>query len=351
MLHGVLTRIFRHRLLLLFGVCLSLFISLTLSLGFSPLLYRACCSPKESPVRMAAPERPPALNDRPVVGVLAQEAWPPRTQHGSNYIVASYVKFLESAGARVVPIRVNRSEAEYERLFYSINSLLLPGGCVDLQDSEYARAAKFLYHLAIKANDRGDYFPVWGTCLGFEELLVLVAGHNMLIKSSGTTKVTARPINLTSGATRSRMYQDFPLWLLQAMTTEPLAAFNHICCLPLEIFQKDEKLKKFYRLLSTNKDDNGLEFVSSVEAIEYPFYGVQWHPEKNPYEWKPNYRYPHSHNAVRATFHFAEFIVSEARRNQHSFENADEEIKALIYQHPVKNAAAFSCFQQVYFFD
>uniref|UniRef100_A0A8C4QLI5 folate gamma-glutamyl hydrolase n=2 Tax=Eptatretus burgeri TaxID=7764 RepID=A0A8C4QLI5_EPTBU len=350
MLHGDLSRIFRHRLLVLFAGSWSLFIFLTLSLGFSLSVSHARCSPKDSLVGMASPERPPALNDRPVVGILAQESWPPRTQHGSNYIVASYVKFLESAGARVVPIRVNRSEAEYERLFYSINSLLLPGGSVDLQKSEYARAAKFLYHLAIKANDRGDYFPVWGTCLGFEELLVLVAGHNMLIKSTGTTKV-ALPINLTSGAARSRMYHDFPLWLLQAMTTEPLAAFSHILCLPLEVFQKDEKLKKFYRLLSTNKDENGLEFVSSVEAIEYPFYGVQWHPEKNAYEWKPNSGYPHSHNAVRASFHFAEFIVCEARRNQHSFENDVEETNALIYQHRVTNAAAFSCFQQVYFFD
>lgn len=45
------------------------------------------------------------LNDRPVIGILTQ---PSRTCEkigkGNSYIAASYVKYLESAGARVVPI-------------------------------------------------------------------------------------------------------------------------------------------------------------------------------------------------------------------------------------------------------
>ena len=34
---------------------------------------------------------------------------------------------------------------------------------------------------------------------------------------------------------------------------------------------------------------NGLEFISSLEAKEYPFYGTQYHPEKNSFEWTLNY--------------------------------------------------------------
>lgn len=41
-----------------------------------------------------------------VLGVLAQENLESDHQaKGSSYIAASYVKYLESAGARVVPIR------------------------------------------------------------------------------------------------------------------------------------------------------------------------------------------------------------------------------------------------------
>ena len=41
----------------------------------------------------------------------------------------------------------------------------------------------------IQANDRGDYFPIWGTCLGFELLTVLTAEKNLL-KSTDTEDIT-----------------------------------------------------------------------------------------------------------------------------------------------------------------
>jgi hypothetical protein len=37
----------------------------------------------------------------PVIGVLTQDSF---GNYGKSYIAASYIKFLESAGARVVPI-------------------------------------------------------------------------------------------------------------------------------------------------------------------------------------------------------------------------------------------------------
>ena len=41
-----------------------------------------------------------------------------------------------------------------------------------------------------------------------------------------------------------------------------------------------------YRILSTNLDYKGLEYVSTIEHLEYPIYGTQWHPEKPAYEWR-----------------------------------------------------------------
>nr|XP_046195008.1 gamma-glutamyl hydrolase-like isoform X2 [Oncorhynchus gorbuscha] len=80
--------------------------------------------------------------------VLAQEniVGDPHAQR-SSYIAASYIKYLESAGARVVPIR---TDEEYEKIFNSINRLLLPGGGVDLQTSQFSRLSKIFCDLAIK---------------------------------------------------------------------------------------------------------------------------------------------------------------------------------------------------------
>ena len=38
------------------------------------------------------------------------------------------------------------------------------------------------------------------------------------------------------------------------------------------------RLTAFYNVLSVNKDRNGKEFVSTIEAKKYPIYGSQWHP-------------------------------------------------------------------------
>lgn len=49
-----------------------------------------------------------------------------------TYIAASYVKFLESAGARVVPILHTSSPERIDTLFSRINGVLIPGGNVNL---------------------------------------------------------------------------------------------------------------------------------------------------------------------------------------------------------------------------
>lgn len=54
-------------------------------------------------------------------------------------------------------------------------------------------------------------------------------------------------------------------------------------------------------------------FVASVTKAslhtQYPIYGVQFHPEKNPYEWAPQLAIPHSSDAVLLTHAFARFVV------------------------------------------
>lgn len=53
--------------------------------------------------------------------------------------------------------------------------------------------------------------------------------------------------------------------------------------------------------------------VFQLKAYEYPIYGTQWHPEKNPFEWNMHSEknIPHSGDAVKVSQYMAEFIVSE----------------------------------------
>lgn len=282
-------------------------------------------------------------NDRPIIGVLAQHTFAPAPNR-TSYIAASYVKFLEAAGARVVPIKIDQPLEEYKRLFNSINGILYPGGGVNISSSSYERSARIFYELAIEANKKGDYFPVWGTCLGFEQLAVLTSRNTILANTD--TEGVPLPLNFTSEIKDSRLFKRFPTELMKALATEPLTVNTHKWSLGMLSYNTNEELKKFYRVLSTNTAGN-IEFVSTMEAYDFPIYAMQWHPEKNPFEWTKAY-IPHTPRAVMTTLYMAEFFVSEARKNFHRFESSEEESKALIYNYnPVYTAASFV---QVYYF-
>uniref|UniRef100_A0A3P8SA21 folate gamma-glutamyl hydrolase n=1 Tax=Amphiprion percula TaxID=161767 RepID=A0A3P8SA21_AMPPE len=284
-------------------------------------------------------------NDRPIIGVLAQEVFQPKPNQ-TSYIAASYVKFLEAAGARVVPVMIDQTPEEYKSLFNSINGILYPGGGVSIISSGYERAAKIFYELAIEANKRGDYFPVWGTCLGFEQLTYLTSGKVTL--SHTNTSGVALPLNFTNETKDSRMFKGFPAELMKDLASEPLTENSHQWSLATLTYNTSEELQKFYKVLSTNTDGQ-TEFVSTVEAYDYPIYGTQWHPEKNAFEWTRPY-IPHSPSAVKTTFYMAEFFVNEARKNFHRFESEEGESKALIYNYSPVYTGHNSSFQQIYFF-
>ncbi|MCI4377576.1 hypothetical protein PGIGA_G00205180 [Pangasianodon gigas] len=286
------------------------------------------------------------INDSPIIGVLAQEVYSPSP--GKNaYIAASYVKYLDSAGARVVPVMINRTEEEYTILFRFINGILFPGGGASIFSSGYAKAAGIFYKLALEANSKGDYFPVWGTCLGFEQLTLLTSGKSLLSRTN--TSGVALPLNFTKESKDSRMFKDFPEDLMTSLANEPLTENSHQWSVTTERFSGNEKLRKFYRILSTNTDGQ-TEFVSTVEANDFPIYGTQWHPEKNAFEWTHVY-IPHSSDAIRTTFYMAHFFVNEARKSLHKFPSQKEEQNALIYNYQPTYTGKKSSFEQTYYFD
>lgn len=74
-------------------------------LEFSILYFTICLNTSNAATAITIPKQE---NERPIIGVLAQEVSYALEQtypgmYGS-YIAASYVKFVEGAGARVVPI-------------------------------------------------------------------------------------------------------------------------------------------------------------------------------------------------------------------------------------------------------
>ncbi|XP_072882897.1 gamma-glutamyl hydrolase-like isoform X1 [Hemitrygon akajei] len=271
------------------------------------------------------------LNDRPIIGILAQHTVDHLSKMAQTYVSSSNVRHLESAGCRVAVIRLFLSESEYEKIFYSINGILFPGGAVDLKSSEFARVAGIFYRLALEACDQGDYFPVWGTCLGHQLLTALTAGENLLSRTDSNNM--ALPLDFTDEAKSCKMFRNFTPETTRVLSETPLTGNFHKYSVTLETFKANKKLSSFYRLISTNTDRQGVAFVSTMEAFRYPIYGTQWHPEANRYFWNKSMDIPHSSFGVRISYLMAEFFVSEARKNFHHFEDELEEDSILIDQY------------------
>jgi gamma-glutamyl hydrolase len=58
----------------------------------------------------------------------------------------------------------------------------MPGGGLSLQsNTTYYQTAQFIFQSAINAYHNKDYFPLWGTCMGFQLLTILGAqDHSVL---------------------------------------------------------------------------------------------------------------------------------------------------------------------------
>ncbi len=124
-----------------------------------------------------------SVNLRPIVGVMAQPS-KDVPEGKTSYVAASYVKFVEGSGARVVPVRFDAPLTELEELIGGLNGLIFPGGSASLaSDSAYYKALSFMFYKGLQLNIAGTHFPMWGTCLGFEFLHIVAANEDHTVLS------------------------------------------------------------------------------------------------------------------------------------------------------------------------
>ncbi|KAK3728616.1 hypothetical protein QZH41_011701, partial [Actinostola sp. cb2023] len=243
----------------------------------------------------------------------------------------------------------NATSDDIQKIFQYINGALFPGGGVSLTKSGYAKGGKLLYDLSIKAYEDGVIFPIFGTCLGFE-LLNVISSDNKVVFSHLDAENFPSPLNFYEGFKDSKMFGKAPENILKSVQDSSITMNNHKWGVTPENFQRNENLSAMYNIISTNKDRAGNIYVSTVEGQQYPIFGVQWHPEKNQFEWSPRENIPHSAEAIQLGQYIADFLVDQARLNDHQFPSPEEEATALIYNYNPMYTGGFSNFTQCYYF-
>jgi gamma-glutamyl hydrolase len=235
-------------------------------------------------------------------------------------VVASYVKWIESAGARVVFVYYDAPQADLKQLLTTqLNGLVWTGGASEIATGPYAATSQYLLSLILDMNKKADYFPLWATCQGFQQVSIYFAGDSSVLVERPLTN-TVVPLNFTENF--SRILNQAPDQILSGFTYENITVNNHHYGVDPKSFVDNSYLANNFTVVATNMDTNGNEFVSWIEGFGFPVYATQFHPEKNSFEWSQAWASdPNSHipDATAAMQWLADWVVKEARKSQHVY--------------------------------
>ena len=134
---------------------------------------------------------------------------------------------------------------------------------------------------------------------------------------------------------KSKMFQIFSKDEIKALEEEALTVNYHNWSVIEEEYEENQRLKDFFNVLSVSvsKDKTTQEFISAIEAKNYPIYAVQFHPEYIIYHQSE--QMPHTIQSNSVNLLFSSFFNQEAKRNQHSFESYIKESEFDIYNHQI----------------
>jgi gamma-glutamyl hydrolase len=276
---------------------------------------------------------------------------------GASYFPASYVKWVESGGARAVPIPYTLPADQIQTLLSSLNGVLFTGGAASFfekngQPSPFALSAKVVFDEVVSAAKAGETFPLWGTCLGHELTLTLASGLNQSVVTSGfDSENISWPLLPTQAASTSRLWGSAPPDVWSALTENDITMNSHQAGVSPQNFLGSPALVGSMKILSIGNDREGRQFVSSTEGITLPVYTTQFHPEKPMFEWNPQMQINHTDVSIVGNSYTARFFVSQAKQNSRAFPSQQAEAAALIYNYNAVDTSADTEFDQAYFFN
>lgn len=82
----------------------------------------------------------------------------------------------------------------------------------------------------------------------------------------------------------------------------------------MEVILEIRKIRSQFIPLASNTDLFGHRFVTMAEALHFPFYGVQFHPEKVVYDWSDDLAIQRGQHQIQAQYFFMNFFVNQIKK-------------------------------------
>ena len=275
----------------------------------------------------------------PTIGILTQPLGSEYKQYGAySTILSFYVYWLEQAGANVIAVPYNLKDENLAALMTQINGLLLPGGHIlSTQDSLYPfyeKKVNYIIDLAKKINDDGTFFPLFGTCMGYLQII------NNLTNWRGDLFVArnweqSRKLHFVKGFSSNGESNARDIFVpkdIKNYEKEKLTYFNDKFAISYDSFMSNSFYTDNFNPVAFYYKRH-VKLLAMVEAKNYPFIATQFHPEKiiNTVHLHKLYKkLPKSQDAKQEAQKMARGLMKMAQKNDNKFESPEIQKKLMM---------------------
>lgn len=269
---------------------------------------------------------------KPIIGIYTNPIINDTDDIKETFINLNYVKWLEAAGAEVVPIHPWLNDKDLDTILSKVNGVYFQGGSTTLRlDSPYViTASKILTRIIQEKDLKDNALPLFATCQGFELLHVLVSGSSSVLETFSSWNITSNLEISTDINKTSKLFSLFTDQDVLNMKARPLTAEFHRFGISLDGYNMFRDLEAFFVQTSFAFDNNNKFYIASVEAREYPVFALQFHPEKTSFDRLDSDNIPQGIEAVRISQNFVNLFVNVARTNKNSMTEEDKKNFGLI---------------------
>ena len=270
-----------------------------------------------------------------------------------SLIPASYAEWIEQLGANVIPIPYTLDQDQIKTLMYQLNGLLLPGGGTQVFGPSlyefYRSRVYYVLDIAKELNEKGIHFPVWGTCMGYEQIVNWASGFTIWPTIVANYHVPRRVHWNKKLLKNSKFRKYLSDKDLSALENQQISFFNHKFSISKENFEKNQHLKASMLPIGETYSKEGVDFQSAVEGKNLPIFGTQFHPEKIQFEHtKATVGINISKSAVQEAKQQGQILVKETRKNDQRFK-CPKLLKKLLIEN-FDQIWTDSAFESIYFF-
>jgi len=307
----------------------------------------------------------PVDNKIPVIAVISQPATTYNNKFpdaGNNWseVVGSYVDWVQQTGAEVALIPYDMPWEVLTQVLAMTNGMVLPGGAAELVDfnnknatTEYQNRIHSILKWAIQHNKK-TYYPVWGTCLGFEEMVIHFAGNSGDALQNGfDDKAAYHKVDLRPAFKKSDFFSHLSVTqeMVENVFSRDIAYYYHSEGIAVDHFES-MGLSKHLTLLGSSKNAAGKEFGAIFEAKNnIPMWFVQFHPEKHQFEKRESYKpMDRSELTIKVMSSFIFKLVNLARAHSKPLEEIPSTLQSYFpyYKTPIWSPS--KAFERIYMF-